>query len=195
MKLEIGKSEPQKPQEPVFTLSQLSEVLKETIRELKAPTAEEAEKKKKEQLQMLERQERSVVNAAREEQNREKGQQFCPHRKRNGQSSWAGQPNQDGYVRYMCLQCLKQMPPVKATQEQLTGGVNAQDPRNPLMWNLTEQQIMSWAKYTEQNYPPPERTAKRLDISTLSAPVQKEIQRIRGKRAAVESPVDAKQGG
>lgn len=170
-----------------FTLQDLATVLKGVIQELKAPSAEEVEKKRKADLQMLDRQERSIINAAREEENRERGQASCPHRKRTGQTNFAGQPNADGYVRFICVGCTKEMPPVKAPQEWISGGVNAQDPNNPVMWSLTEAQILEWARHTAKYFPPPSRTPKRLDISKFSPDVRKAIEGIREKRVGLEA--------
>jgi len=168
-----------------ITQSDLEQALKTFARELRQPDAITAAKQREEEVRKLEKREQVIRNAYHEEQSRLRGQQMCSHKKRNGQTLFAGQPNQDGYIRYMCLGCQKVMPPVKATQEQLTGGVNAQDANNAFMWNLDEKTILQWVEWTNQNHPLPKVAPRSTDISALPPEGQAAILRLREQKEAL----------
>lgn len=181
-----------------FTTSDLRSILesvleqqntntKDLIHELRKPTPEQVLKAKADELKKLAKAEQSIKDAFEEEQSRMGQQATCGHQKKNWQTQFVGHVNSDGYVRFTCIRCQKQMPPVKAPQEWVTNGVNAQDPNNPFMWKLTEQQIEAWAKHTAEKFPLAPRVPRRMDLSTLPPEARAEVERIRQRRAELHT--------
>jgi hypothetical protein len=118
----------------------------EAIKELKKPNELEQKKLDQEKERMRRESEIRVDQARRDEIFRTQEQSNCSHKKMDGSASWGGQVNSDGYVRFMCTQCRFLAPEVKAPDEWIRSGVNAQDPHNLVMKNLTLAQIVAWQK-------------------------------------------------
>jgi hypothetical protein len=118
----------------------------EAIKELKKPNELEQKKLNEEKERLRRESEIRVDQARRDEEFRTQAQKACAHKKRDGNSSFGGQVNSDGYVRFVCTQCFLIAPEVKAPDEWIRSGVNAQDPDNAFMKQLTLKQIEAWHK-------------------------------------------------
>jgi len=122
------------------------------ISEMKKPTAAEQKKLDDEEKRLARQREIRRSEMIIEEKSRLGAQQACMHKKksRTGSfvSAWGGQVNSDGYWHPVCTVCQKVGPEVKAPQEWLMGGVNAQDADNVIMANMTEEILLQWQKQT-----------------------------------------------
>lgn len=123
--------------------------LLEAIKEMKKPSEAEQAKLDKENALLERRRELRRAEMISEEKARIGKQRSCMHKKKHPRSgawisAWGGQVNADGYWHPICTVCMKEGPEVKAPIEWIQGGVNATDPDNVYMANLTEAILKEW---------------------------------------------------
>jgi hypothetical protein len=120
--------------------------LKLAISEMKKPNEFEQRKIDLEEAKIARQRQMRRDEMLNEQEVRLAAQKACNHKRRTKDgfaSGWAGQVNNDGYIRFICVSCQMVAPEVKAPDEWKTNGVNAQDPNGPL-YHLTLEQIKQW---------------------------------------------------
>lgn len=114
--------------EPVpLSLEQLKELISSVISETKKPNEWEQLKIDKERALESRRHSQAMELARAEEEAKAARKRTCPHN--NGKShTWVAQvmspKGEEPYFIPTCQRCLTQLPRIKATQEQVTQGVN-----------------------------------------------------------------------
>lgn len=100
------------------------EGLKNFAVELRKPTEFEQEKIDKELALRKQKLEARIRQAKIDEDVREMKRLGCSHTMPNGRHTFRGQVNSDGLITPICTICLTEFPKIKATQDQISNGVN-----------------------------------------------------------------------
>lgn len=105
-------------------LNKQHENMLEFAKEMRKPSELEQRKIDAENAKLMAKAESRRQAATAEMNLREMKRKNCSHSRTDGQHSWVGQVNADGFYRPMCQQCNIVLPAIKATSQQTTDGVN-----------------------------------------------------------------------
>jgi protein-disulfide isomerase len=116
------------------------------VEQMKKPTVLEQSKLDKEEAQNAKMRRMRVEGAMREQQVKDWKAANCTHRSQGsnnqpGKHAFVAQVNADGYFRPICKICHTVFPAIKASNEQVTGGVNLD-----LRYDLTAEILIAWSR-------------------------------------------------
>lgn len=118
----------------------MQEFLQTLVNQMKQPSVLEQKAIEEEAEERRKHAEMRVANAERQERAMKAQQAACGHINKKKQHTFVAQVHSDGYYRPICQICHKEFPKIKASTDQIAGGVNLHEYEG-----ITERHLLSWA--------------------------------------------------
>jgi len=136
-------------------LDMMEAMMSRLVSEMKKPTEIEARKMAEEDGQKAKLRQMKIAAAKQEMTVKKMRTENCAHQRPDGKHTWVAQVNQDGYFRPICQICHDELPAIKCSQDQLSGGIGLHTYKG-----LTKQILLNWAAKS----PPPPKPVPQVSI-------------------------------